>query len=371
MAGAGKRNWLITGGCGFIGRSVVEGLLAAGTAAGRIRVLDNLSVCNQADLGMVVPTYEGARAWSGTADTASLIVGDIRDAKATLAAAEGAEIVVHLAACTGVQPSVDDPKFDCETNVTGTLNCLEAARRAGARRFIFASSGAPLGNVTPPIHENLVARPISPYGASKLAGEAYCSAYNHCFGLETVVLRFGNVYGPLSSRKSSIVAKFIRQAMAGQTLEIYGDGSATRDYIYSGDLVRAVLAAAVAPGVGGEVFQIATNRETTVQELTERLLAVLSEHDIADVRVVYGEARRGDMPRNYSDTSKARRMLGWETEIDMMEGLHRTVAWFVAQSAAAKEIERARAVRLAEFSGAGLSYLRRNEGIAAHANSGK
>lgn len=331
---AEQGNWLITGGCGFIGRSLIEALLRQGVPHGQIRVLDNLSVCNQADLEMVVPVADGQRQWRRTSNGVTLMVGDIRDPEAAQAAADGADVVVHLAACTGVQPSVEDPRFDCETNVLGTLNCLEAARHAGTKRFIFASSGAPLGNVTPPIHENVVARPISPYGASKLAGEGYCSAYFNCFGLETVALRFGNVFGPLSSRKSSIVAKFIRQALAGETLEIYGDGSATRDYIYTGDLTRAILASAARPDVGGEIFQIATSRETTVQEVTERLLGILAESGIDGIKVVYGDARKGDMPRNYSDTSKAQRLLDWRAEIDLTEGLRRTVAWFLDQGRA-------------------------------------
>lgn len=324
-------NWLITGGCGFIGRSLIAELLNSGVPPGRIRVLDNLSVCTREDLAMVTPSTQGAAGWSATQNACGLAVGDIRDREAVKRAAEGADVLVHLAACTGVQPSVDNPHFDCETNVIGTLNCLEAAREAGARRFIFASSGAPLGDVTPPIHENVVPRPISPYGASKLAGEAYCSAYFNCFGLDTIALRFGNVYGPLSSKKSSIVAKFIKQAMAGETLEIYGDGSATRDYIFTGDLVRAILAAASVPKVGGEIFQIATNRETTVQEITDKLIGVLGEFGIGGVQVKHGQSRRGDMPRNYSDTTKARQRLGWSAETDLGEGLKRTVAWFVSR----------------------------------------
>lgn len=320
-------NWLITGGCGFIGRTLVHELLRSGTPAGRIRVVDNLSVCTEDDLAMVVPSRKG-QDWSESGDFCGLIVADIRDRAGMREAARGANAVVHLAACTGVQPSVENPHFDCETNVAGTLNCLEAARESGVQRFVFASSGAPLGLVEPPIHEGVVPRPISPYGASKLAGEGYCSAYYHCFGLETVALRFGNVYGPLSSRKNSIVAKFIRQALAGETLEIYGDGNATRDYVYSGDLARAVVLAAATSGIGGEVFQIATNRETTVRELTDALIGVLESNGVTGVRVIHGEARQGDMPRNYSDTRKARARLGWRAEVELKEGLQRTVEWF-------------------------------------------
>lgn len=326
------RRWLITGGCGFIGRSLIATLLDRGVPPGQLRVLDNLSVGTRADLQQIVGIRENrSSGWDASENTAQLIVGDIRDEIVVAGAHESADVVVHLAACTGVQPSVDDPFLDCNTNVNGTLNCLNAARNCGVGRFVFASSGAPLGNVTPPIHENLVARPISPYGASKLAGEAYCSAYFHCFGLETAVLRFGNVYGPLSSKKNSVVAKFIRHALANEPLEIYGDGSATRDYIFTDDLVRAVLAAATMSGIGGEVFQIATNRETTVQEVVDCLVVVLAEFGYRDVNVVHREARKGDMPRNYSDTSKARSRLGWQAHVELMEGLRRTVQWYIGK----------------------------------------
>src|SRR5262249_16844775 len=155
-------------------------------------------------------------------------------------------------------------------NVVGTLNYLEACRRLGVRRFVFASSGAPIGDCEPPLHEEMPGHPVSPYGASKLAGEAYCSAYRHSFGIETVALRFGNCYGPLSSHKNSVVAKFIRQALAGQPWEIFGDGCQTRDFIYVQDVTDAIIRAATVEGIGGEVFQIATNSETTVLELAEQ-----------------------------------------------------------------------------------------------------
>ena len=133
------------------------------------------------------------------------------------------------------------------------------------KRFVFASSGAPVGEVKLPIHEELAPHPVSPYGASKLAGEGYCSAYYRTYGLETVALRFGNVYGPGSTHKGSVVAKFIRQALAGETLEIYGDGTQTRDFIYVDDLIKAIWQASRVPNIGGEESQIATNRETTLE----------------------------------------------------------------------------------------------------------
>ncbi len=233
-------------------------------------------------------------------------MGDILDEDLALRAAEGADAIVHLAANTGVMPSIENPRADCMSNVIGTLNYLEAARLNGVGRFVFASSGGTtIGDAEPPIHEEMVPHPVSPYGASKLSGEGYCSAYSGTFGVDTVALRFGNVYGPLSGHKNSVVARFIKRATEGEVLEIYGDGTQTRDFIYVGDLIRAVRLAATVEGVGGEVFQIATSAETTVRELTDRLLPVLASAGIGDVEVRNAEARRGEVRRNYADTSKA------------------------------------------------------------------
>lgn len=335
--------WLITGGCGFIGSSLIRELIAEGGHT--IRVLDNLTVGTRADLAEITSYREtppgDAREMTHVSGSGNveLIEGDIRDAALCLRVAEGAETIVHLAACTGVGPSVLEPRFDCDTNVIGTLNVLEAARHGGAKRFVFASSGAPIGECEPPIHEEMAPHPVSPYGASKLAGEGYCSAYFRSFGVETVALRFGNVYGPGSGHKASVVAKFIQNALKGEKLEIYGDGTQTRDFIYIGDLVRAIRNASIKDDVGGETFQIATNAETTVGELVDILAPLMKHAGIPDVEIVHGEARTGDVMRNFSDTSKAARQLGWKPEIDLPTGLGRTVRWFVErtgkQSAAA------------------------------------
>ena len=323
-------NWLITGGCGFLGTAFVRSLVEEGGHA--VRVVDDLSVGEREDLEAVCRYVERApedlEAFPASGEPVELVVGDILDERLALRAAEGADVIVHLAANTGVAPSVEDPRRDCMSNVLGTFNYLEAARHGGVRRFVFASSGAAVGEVEPPLHEELAPHPVSPYGASKLAGEGYCSAYFRTFGIETVALRFGNVYGPLSGHKNSAVAKFIKRAMRGEVLEIYGDGTQTRDFIYIDDLIRAVRLCATVDGVGGEVFQIATNAETSVQELVDKLLRALAAAGIADVEVRRAAPRLGDVMRNYSDTSKAARMLGWRTEVDLDEGLGRTVEWF-------------------------------------------
>lgn len=333
--------WLITGGCGFIGTRLIRKLVTAGDRVA-IRVVDNLSVGTREDLSSVcrceeisVAALERLTAAENLSDSGDpsvqLIVGEIRDDELALKVARDVDIIVHLAANTGVAPSVEDPRQDFMANVLGTLNYLEAARHNHVKRFVFASSGAPVGECTPPIHEELAPHPVSPYGAGKLSGEGYCSAYWRTYGVETVSLRFGNVYGPGSGHKNSVVAKFIRQAFHGETLEIYGSGEQTRDFIYIDDLVRAICSAAAVEGIGGETFQIATHSETAVNELRERLSDILKGHPALQrpVQVCYGDVRRGDVMRNYSDTSKARKVLGWQAEVPLEKGLEKTVQWFL------------------------------------------
>jgi UDP-glucose 4-epimerase len=321
---------LITGGCGFIGSSLIAELLRLNSAS-KIRVLDNLVTGTVEDLAEVAPFHKGVigklNLRSGAVE---LVEGDIRDSALLQECAIGVDCIVHLAANTGVGPSVMDPRLDMECNVIGTFNALEAARLQGVNKFIFASSGAPAGEVEPPIHEELPPHPVSPYGSSKLAGEGYCSSYYRTFGINTVCLRFGNVYGPRSNKKSSVVAKFIRQALQGEPCVIYGDGKQTRDFLYIDDLVRAVTLAIDKP-VGGETFQIATGMERTVGEVATFISEALGKRGIT-MRVEHDSPRLGDVMRNYSDTSKAARVLGWTTEMEVPDGIERTLDWFLAQN---------------------------------------
>lgn len=317
---------LITGGCGFIGTSLIAKLLEENPQMS-IRVLDNFLTGQPEDLASITPyvltTPEDCVNHTGV----TLIEGDIRDEQTARLCCVNISVIVHLAANTGVGPSVEEPRFDMESNIIGTFNMLEAARLAKVEKFIFASSGAPAGEVEPPIHEEVPMHPVSPYGASKLAGEGYCSAYFRTYGIKTVCLRFSNVFGPLSKKKSSIVAKFIRQALAGEVCEIYGNGTQTRDFLYIDDLVRAVILS-MKKDVGGETFQIASGREHTVSEITELIADVLAGHGVK-MEVTYSSPRLGDVMRNYSDTSKAARMLCWTCEMDLREGVERTVAYFL------------------------------------------
>jgi UDP-glucose 4-epimerase len=321
------QRWLITGGCGFIGTSLIAHLLRKNPET-HIRILDNLSIGKREDLTEAI-----AFAGSGldiNSLNIELIEGDIIDYDACLKCCNGADVVIHLAANTGVAPSIENPRHDMETNINGTLNMLEASRHNNVKKFIFASSGAAIGKAEPPIHENMSPRPVSPYGASKLAGEAYCSAYYNTFGINTVSLRFGNVYGPFSKHKNSVIAKFFKLALSGHPLEIYGDGNQTRDFIYIDDLINAIMLS-MKSDVGGETFQIATYRETTVNEIAMKIKEIVENSFMKKVNIIHTEPRVGDVKRNYSDISKAKNLLGFEPKYTLEEGLRRTYDYFVSR----------------------------------------
>lgn len=323
-----KLNWLITGGCGFLGCSLYPYLQKLGH---NVRIVDNFSVGQLKDLPVktlpqVISPNE-IRAW----EAFCVIEADIRDADAAIKVCAGADIIVHLAVNTGVMPSIENPRLDCETNVIGVLNYLEAARANHVKRFILASSSAPVGEQEPPIHEEMPAHPMSPYGASKLAGEGYCSAYWHSFGIETIALRFGNIFGPGSARKGSVVALFIRRALDGQDLVIYGTGKQTRDFIYVGDLCDALIAAGTKKNLsGGEIIQIATGKERTVGEVAEALSDLLESKTGNAPTIIYEAQRAGEMLRNFSDTSKAKRLLNYNPQTSFVEGLGKTLDYFLS-----------------------------------------
>lgn len=321
-------NILITGGCGFLGVSLIKKLLALQSK--NIRLIDNLSVGKKKHLRQVCEFTEiNPNNLKGSPNGLELIVGDIRDQDLAIKVAKGIDTIIHLAANTGVGPSIEKPQVDMSVNIIGTFNYLEASRVNKISKFIFASSGAPIGEVEPPIHEEIPPHPLSPYGASKLAGEGYCSAYKNTFGIETVVLRFGNVYGPGSINKSSVVAKFIRKAINGDILEIYGDGMQTRDFIYIDDLINAIIITVEKHNIGGEIFQIASNQETTITEMTNKLTNELKKQGVKNINIKNISIRTGDMKKNFSDTSKAKERLGWNAQINLTEGLSKTVGYFL------------------------------------------
>jgi UDP-glucose 4-epimerase len=296
---------LVTGGAGFIGVNLAQVLAGHGYAT---RCFDNFSTGHRADAERAA--YD------------EVIEGDVLEADALVEATRGCTHVVHLAAQAGVPASVEDPITDCELNVRGTLHALLAARDAGVAGFVFASSNAPLGEITPPAHEGVVARPTSPYGASKLAGEAYCSAFAGSYGVPTTALRFSNVYGPYSYHKGSVVAAFCKRALEGQPLVVYGDGTQTRDFVFVEDLCRGI-AAALAFGGKGLVVHLASGTETSVRDV-----ARMVSDRFGGSPLEHHAARVGDVARSVSDISTARELFGFVPRVTLADGLDRTVAWF-------------------------------------------
>jgi UDP-glucose 4-epimerase len=337
---SGLSTILVTGGCGFIGTNLVKYLSNKGY---RVRILDNLSTPSRKFLNQESPVTSPlpSQAVDSELSSTDLVVGDIRDCQAVKKVTEGVDAVVHLAAHTSVVESLEKPEEAWDINVNGTLNILEACRRNSVDRFIFASSNAVVGEQDPPIDETKIPRPLSPYGASKLAGEALCSTYYHSFGLKTVALRFSNCYGPYSEHKPSVIAKFIDWARKGEPLVIYGDGNQTRDFVHVDDICQAIhLSLIIAqpvkssqqtqetpstqqtlstPGtpLWGEVFQIASGIETSINQLVELIKAMTN----SQLSVIYKPKRKGEIERNYSDITKAKRLLGYEPRIQLRKGL--------------------------------------------------
>jgi UDP-glucose 4-epimerase len=297
---------LVTGGCGFIGANLVRYLKARRSWS--LRVLDDLRTGRSEHVDGL----------------AEVRVGDVADTEVLEEALEDIDAVVHLASQTGVLPSVEDPVRDFEGNTRATFLALEGCRRRGIERFVYASSGAALGDVEPPLHEELVPRPLSPYGAGKLAGEAYCRGYAGSFAMHTVSLRFANVYGPFSAHKNNAVPNFIAGCLRREPIEIFGDGSQTRDFVYVDDLCAGIVAALESDGNAGEVFQLGTGVETSILELAGHVQEATGFRG----EVVRRPARRGEVRKSRVDITKASELLGYRPEVGLPEGLARTAAWY-------------------------------------------
>ncbi len=321
-------NWLITGGCGFIGTNLIDRIRREDKGA-YIRVVDNLQSGRRDMLSSVCDFTEPERVVA-KAGKVHFFPYNIKNEDFALKVCRDIDVIIHLAANTGVPVSVEFPMDDCMTNVVGTLNYLEAARHNNVKTFILASTSAASGGYEPPFHEKLFPRPVAPYGASKGAGEAYCHVYNATYGVATVALRFSNVYGPHSANKTAqLIPNFVMGAMKGKTLKVFGDGTQTRDYCYVGDLMDAImLSVKKAESIGGNVIQIATNMETSVQQVTNLIMVKLLEYDIG-MEVEYVGERPGDLQRNYSDVSKAIELLGWISKTSIKEGIEKTIEWFL------------------------------------------
>lgn len=298
---------LITGGAGFIGVNLARELRELHYD---VWLYDNLS----------------RSAMQHIPHTQQLIQADIRDEARLLELMRGMDLVIHLAAYGSVVESVADPKPNFDINAYGTQAVLDCARKASVPKVIFASTGGALiGEATPPVDESSLPRPISPYGASKLCGEAYCHAYAKSYGLQTVCLRFANVYGPYSAHKKGAVTKFMKCLLADEPMPIFGDGSATRDYLHVSDLCQGIVQAIQTDCQPGEVFHLASGEETSVLELAQHIASISGnpEHPIH-----FYPSRAGEVERNFAQYKKAKFELGFTPQVDLMKGLEHTWKWF-------------------------------------------
>ena len=337
------RNILITGGCGFIGVNLVNYLIKKHFRY--VRILDNLCAGTKENLedalqenGEIISrirkdkiAYTFQSTLNEDNSVIDLMIGDIRSYETCLKATRNIDWVVHLAAHPGVIPSIEDPFYDCDVNVKGTLNLLHASVRNNVDKFIFASSNAPLGDQRPPISEETVPNPLSPYGASKLACEGYCSAFHSSYGLKTISLRFSNAYGPYSLHKNSVVAKFMKDGLLRGELTIHGKGHQARDFIHVDDISQAIYLVLKTPRISNEIWgnplNLGTGQETPILVLAKMVQGLFAR----TIRIALASERKGEIKRTYSDITKAKELLGFSPQISIQNGCRSVYRWFMSK----------------------------------------
>jgi nucleoside-diphosphate-sugar epimerase len=310
--------YLVTGGAGFIGSHLCEELVRRGE---RVRVVDSLITGKRANLAHL-PGVE-------------FLEGDLADLEVAHRATAGVDYVLHQAAIPSVPRSVSDPILSNRANIDATLNVLVAARDAAVKRLVYAGSSSAYGDTpTLPKREDMPTKPLSPYALQKLVGEQYLAMFTSLYGLDTVTIRYFNVFGPRqdpSSPYSGVISLFISALSDGRQPIIYGDGGQTRDFTYVANVVDGVLRACHAPGIAGEMMNVATGGRISLNEL----LATMCELLGVQAQAIYRDARAGDVRDSQADISRAERLVGYVPLVDLREGLTRTLAWYRAAQAGA------------------------------------
>jgi len=304
--------YVVTGGGGFIGSHIIENLVRQRNT---VKVIDNFSTGKRENIDAFKNDVE-------------IIDADLAETKNLAQFLKGADYVIHQAAIPSVPKSILDPLKSHNANVNGTLNLLLACRDAGVKRFVYASSSSLYGDSpTLPKHESMMPNPLSPYGAQKLFAEMYCQVFTKAYGLETVSLRYFNVFGPRqdsTSQYSGVLALFIPAVLQGRRPTIYGDGLQSRDFTYVQNVVEANLLACKVPGVAGQVFNVACGDRITVNSMLHQINKIVG----VDISPIYAEPRSGDIKHSQADITRAREHLGYEPKVSFEEGLRATVEWY-------------------------------------------
>ena len=304
--------YVVTGGGGFIGSHIIENLVRQRNT---VKIIDNFSTGKRENIDAFKNDVE-------------IIDADLAETKNLAQFLKGADYVIHQAAIPSVPKSILDPLKSHNANVNGTLNLLLACRDAGVKRFVYASSSSLYGDSpTLPKHESMMPNPLSPYGAQKLFAEMYCQVFTKAYGLETVSLRYFNVFGPRqdsTSQYSGVLALFIPAVLQGRRPTIYGDGLQSRDFTYVQNVVEANLLACKVPGVAGQVFNVACGDRITVNSMLHQINKIVG----VDISPIYAEPRSGDIKHSQADITRAREHLGYEPKVSFEEGLRATVEWY-------------------------------------------
>jgi UDP-N-acetylglucosamine 4-epimerase len=308
-------HFLVTGGAGFIGSNIAHTLVQHGYA---VRILDNFATGREENIAELVDKKQ-----------VELIRGDITDGDTVARAVHGVDYIMHQAAIPSVPRSIEDPLGGDRVNVHGTVTLLDAARKAGVKRVVYAASSSAYGEKTPgePKVETMQPAPLSPYAAAKLASEYYLQAFYHSYGLETVALRYFNIFGPRQDPKSqyaAVIPNFVNAALQGRPATIYGDGETSRDFCYIDNAVEANILACTAPGAAGHVFNVACGQSTSLLQVIDVIAGIVGKR----IPPVHAPARTGDIKHSLADISKAQKILGYTGKIKFAEGIERTIAWY-------------------------------------------
>ncbi len=307
-------NYLITGGAGFIGSHLTIRMVRDGHA---VRVLDDLSTGKAENLANV-------------ADQIDFVQGDMRDAEQCIAACKDIDIVFHQAAIPSVPKSLDNPRASHEANVNGTFNVFSAAQQCGCRRVVYAASSSAYGNTAAsPKHETITPEPLSPYAVQKLAGEHYARSFYECFGLETISMRYFNVFGPWqdpASQYAAAIPAFVTRILENESPVVYGDGEQSRDFTYIDNVLHANVLAADARKTSGQAINIACGERVTVNQVIAKINELLGK----DVQPEYVPPRKGDVLHSLADITRAREVIGYEPQVLFDEGLQRAIDYYVS-----------------------------------------